>query len=286
MSRVSYINGQYVTHRHAVVHIEDRGFQFADGVYEVFPVFAGRIINREFHLERLRHSLQELRIDWPVAPGVLPVLLTEILRRNRITKGGTIYLQITRGAAPRNHAFPPDAIPSLILTARSIDMAARDARAASGVRIITVDDNRWSRRDIKSVSLLPNMLAKQKAAELDAFEALFIGADGIVTECASSNFWIIGDDGTLLTHPLGHDILPGVTRRVVLQLALARGMKVAERPFDLQQAMAAREAFLTSATTFVMPVVAIDGRPVADGKPGPVSLSLRQAYIEKLKENY
>lgn len=284
MSRISYVNGKYLPHRQAAVHIEDRGFQFSDGVYEVFPVFAGRILNLDFHLQRLRNSLLELRIDWPVKVEILPILLAEMLRRNRITHGGMIYLQVTRGVAPRNHAFPENIHPTLVITARPVDMAARDLKAAQGVSVVTVPDNRWLRRDIKSVSLLANMLAKQKAAEKDAFEALFITPDGVITECASSTFWIVDAQGALLTHPLGHAILPGVTRRVVLEITRELGMAVHEQPFDMQQALAAREAFLTSATTFVMPVVQIDDHLIADGRPGRISLFLRQKYIEKLQE--
>lgn len=285
MSRISYVNGRYVPHRHAVVHIEDRGYQFSDGVYEVFPVFQGRIINRDLHLERLRQSLRSLRIAWPVAPEVMQLLLSQVLRRNRIVDGGMIYLQITRGVAPRNHAFPAaDIPPSLVISARPIDMAARDIKAATGVRVITAPDTRWARCDIKSVSLLANMLAKQKAAESDAFEALFVTRDGVVTECASSTFWIVNAEDQLLTHPLGPEILPGVTRRVVLAIARKMGVPVYERTFTLQEALAVREAFLTSATTFVMPIRQIDDFLIGSGKAGPISLRLRQAYIENLKE--
>lgn len=285
MSRIAYINGRYLPLRHAHVHVEDRGFQFADGVYEVFPVYAGRIVNRDWHLQRLTQSLQALRIGWPVPPNVLMAILTQILRRNLITHGGMVYLQITRGVSPRNHAFPAAQIrPTLVVIARQVDMAAREAQAAIGVRLISVPDTRWARRDIKSVALLPNMLAKQQAVEAGASEALFVNEGGFVTECASSTFWIIDADGCLLTHPLGHDILPGVTRRAVLALAQEMGFKVVERAFSLAEAGAAREAFLTSATNFVMPVTQIDARIIADGVPGPVSAALRRAYIAKFKE--
>ncbi len=285
MSRVAYVNGRYVPLRNAFVHVEDRGFQFADGVYEVFPVYSGRIVNRDWHMQRLAQSLQGLQIEWPISTRVLPAILLEILRRNRVTDCGMIYLQITRGSSPRNHAFPGANVhPTLVLIARTVDMAARQRQAETGIRVISVPDTRWARRDIKSVALLPNMLAKQQALDAGASEALFVNDRGIVTECASSTFWIISADGRLLTHPLGHDILPGVTRRAVLALAQEMGLKVAEQEFGIQEACAAREAFLTSATNFVMPVTQIDARIIADGAPGPVSIALRQAYIAKIEK--
>lgn len=287
MSRIVYVNGRYVPLRDAFVHVEDRGFQFADGVYEVFPVYAGRIVNEDWHMQRLAQSLNGLQIEWPKSPRIISAILPEILRRNRITDGGMIYLQITRGVAPRNHMFPnPKITPTFVLLARSVNMAARHAQAEIGVQIISVPETRWARRDIKSVALLPNMLAKQQASEAGASEALFVNDMGIVTECASSTFWIINADGKLLTHPLGHGILPGVTRRAVLDLARDMGLDVAEQEFSLPQAMAAREAFLTSATNFVMPVVKIDSQIIGNGRPGKQAIALRQAYIAKLKIFY
>ena len=284
MSRIAYVNGRYVPLDKARVHVEDRGFQFADGVYEVFPIYAGRIVNRAWHMQRLVQSLQALRIEWPVVPEVLVAILAQILRRNRIMAGGMIYLQITRGAAPRNHMFPDRMIrPTLVVLARPIDMAARAEQAAKGLRIISVPDTRWARRDIKSIALLANMLAKQQAYEAGAAEALFVNDQGIVTECATSTFWILRADGVLQTHPLGHDILPGVTRVVVLGLAGEIGLKVQEQAFSLSEAMGAREAFLTSATNFVMPVTQIDASIIGNGAPGPVSIALRRAYIARLE---
>lgn len=284
MSRIAYVNGRYVPLDKARVHVEDRGFQFADGVYEVFPIYAGRIVNRAWHMQRLVQSLQALRIEWPVVPEVLVAILAQILRRNRIMAGGMIYLQITRGAAPRNHMFPDRMVrPTLVVLARPIDMAARAEQAAKGLRIISVPDTRWARRDIKSIALLANMLAKQQAYEAGAAEALFVNDQGIVTECATSTFWILRADGVLQTHPLGHDILPGVTRGVVLGLAGEIGLKVQEQAFSLSEAMGAREAFLTSATNFVMPVTQIDASIIGNGAPGPVSIALRRAYIARLE---
>jgi D-alanine transaminase len=283
MSRIAYVNGSYVPLAYARVHVEDRGFQFSDGVYEVFPVYGGRVANMPWHLERLGNSLTGLQLAWPVSPAVIPALLRQMLIRNRITGGGMIYVQITRGVSPRNHVFPSrDLKPTFVITARPLDMTIRDIQAAKGVRVISVTDNRWARRDIKSVSLLPNLLAKQKAMEAGAFEALFVDGQSMVTECAASTFWIVTEEGELWTHPLGPEILPGVTRRAVLTLAREMGLRVEERVFSLEQAIAAREAFLTSATNFVMPIVDIDGHFIADGVPGPVSMRLRRAYIDKL----
>ncbi len=288
MSRIAYVNGSYLPHSLARVHVEDRGFQFSDGVYEVIPVYEGRLINLEWHMQRLKHSLHEMRIGWPVTPKVLHAILEQLLQRNRIDDGGMIYLQITRGVAPRNHAFPlMKRKPTLVLTARRMDMAARAAVAATGVQVISLIDTRWARRDIKTVSLLPNILAKQKAAEAGAAEALFVsedGPDGYVTEGASSSFWIVDKAGVLLTHPLGHEILPGVTRRAVLALAQEMGVKTLERRFTLAEAKAAAEAFLTSAMNFVMPVTKIDAQIIANGSPGAISLALRRAYIAKLQQ--
>jgi D-alanine transaminase len=284
MSHIAYVNGRYVPLARAHVHIEDRGFQFADGVYEVFPVYAGRIVNLDWHMQRLSLSLSALRIGRPLSPAVLTAILPEMLRRNGIRDGGMIYLQITRGVSPRNHAFPGNAVkPSLVITARAVNMAARQSQAETGVRVISVSENRWARRDIKSVSLLPNMLAKQQAAELGASEALFVNERGIVTEGASSTFWIVTQEGVLVTHPLGHDILPGVTRRAVLAMAPGLGLTAEEREFSLAEAIRAREAFLTSATNFVMPVTQIDAEIIGNGKPGGVSLALRKAYIERIE---
>lgn len=284
MSRIAYVNGRYVPHRQAHVHIEDRGFQFSDGVYEVFPVFEGRMANSAWHLERLNRSLAELRISWPLSANILPYILQQIVVRNRV-QFGLVYLQITRGVAPRNHTFPHTPVaPSLVITARSLDISSRNALAQDGVGVRTMPDTRWERRDIKSVSLLANLLAKQSAAEAGAYEAVLLDDDGFITEGSSSTFWIIDADGTVVTRPLSSDILPGVTRRVILELAPALGMKVEERKFDLSEALSAREAFITSATSFVMPVTLIDDQIIANGAPGMATTALRAAYITKLRE--
>lgn len=278
MSRIAYVNGRYLPHRDAAVSVEDRGFQFADGVYEVCEVLGGRLVDARRHLDRLDRSLSELRIAPPMGRAALEIVLRETVRRN-LVRDGMVYLQVTRGAARRDHPFPPAGTPSsLVVTARASDRAAQDAVAAAGAKVITVPENRWPRVDIKSVSLLPNVLAKQAAKEAGAREAWFVDGEGRVTEGASSNAWIVTADGRLLTRPAVGGILGGITRAVVLAAAASAGLAVEERAFTVAEAYAAREAFITAATTLVMPVVRIDDAVVGDGRPGPVAVRLRQAF--------
>jgi D-alanine transaminase len=283
MGRIAYVNGRYRPHGEAVVHIEDRGFQFADGVYEYFSVFAGKLADAEGHLERLWRSLSEIRIRPPMSEAALMVVLHETVRRNRI-RDGSVYLQITRGAASRDHAFPhPSTVPSVVVTARSVDFAAANAKAARGVAVITQPDQRWGRCDIKTVGLLPNALAKQAAREAGAEEAWLVDELGFVTEGASTNAWIIDADGSLRTRDTNANILRGITRKTLIDLAAEAGIAVSQRPFTVDEAKAAREAFITAASTLVMPVVAIDGHKVADGKPGPVGMRLRALYEQNAR---
>lgn len=278
MSRIAYVNGRYVPHRDASIHVEDRGFQFADGVYEVCEVRAGRLIDERRHLDRLDRSLSELRITPPMTRAALSVVLRETVRRNRV-RDGIVYLQVTRGIARRDHGFPDKPIPaSLIVTSRSADPVKRDKAADAGVSIITVPDNRWDRVDIKTVGLLPNVLAKQAAKEAGAKEAWFVDASGHVTEGSSTNAWIVTADGTVVTRPAEHGILRGITRTVILDILAAAGLKLEERAFTLTEARAAREAFFTSASNIVVPVVKLDGALVGDGKPGPVVRRLREEF--------
>jgi D-alanine transaminase len=280
MSRVAYVNGRYVAHRDAAVHVEDRGYQFADAVYEVCEVKGGRLIDERRHMLRLERSLTELAIPAPMSEASLGVVLREVVRRNHVDDG-IVYLQVTRGVAPRNHAFPAPAVePSVVVTARRIDRALGEKRAREGVLVITIPENRWARVDIKTVSLLPNVLAKQKAREAGAFEAWFIDRDGFVTEGSSTNAWIVTGDKTLVTRPADFGILRGITRSVILDLAACHGLRVEERRFSVEEAVAAREAFLTAASTLVMPVVGVDGKPIADGKPGRVATELRARFHE------
>jgi D-alanine transaminase len=293
MSRIVYVNGRYLPHREATVHVEDRGFQFADGVYEVCEVRDGHLIDEKRHMARLDRSLGELGIVRPMSRPALGVVLREVARRNRV-RDGVVYLQITRGVAQRNFAFPPaDVAPTMVVTARSIDRAAGAERAANGVAVITLPDNRWDRVDIKTTGLLPNVLAKQKAKDAGAFEAWFVDREGFVTEGASSNAWIVTAAGVLVTRPAERGILRGVARSVVLDLAAREGLRVEERQFTVSEALAAREAFLTAATAIVMPIVRIDGQVVADGRPGPLAAKLRgvfhsqaeRASIRRLPQN-
>jgi D-alanine transaminase len=280
MPRIAYVNGRYVPHRQACVHVEDRGYQFADGVYEVCEVTRGLIIDQTRHLDRLDRSLRELRIAWPLSRSALTVIMREVIRRNHV-RNGLVYLQVTRGVAPRDHVFPgPGTRPALVVTARKTDPEALARRAEAGIKVITVPENRWERVDIKSVGLLPNALAKQKAKEAGAQEAWFVDPDGTVKEGASTNAWIVTADGTLVTRQAEFGILRGITRTTVIDVAARLGVRVEERCFTVDEAKAAREAFITSATTVVMPVVSIDGHTVANGHPGSVALALRAAFFD------
>jgi D-alanine transaminase len=278
MSRIAYINGRYLPRSAAKVSVEDRGFQFADGVYEVCEVRGGRLIDERRHMARLDRSLNELRIARPMSPAALAIVLRETVRLNRV-RDGIVYLQITRGEARRDFAFPPaGTTPSMVAMARSTDVVGLEQLAADGIAVVTVPDLRWSRVDIKSVALLPNVLTKQAARDRDAREAWLVDAHGRVTEGASSNAWIVSRDGKLITHPLGRDILAGITRAVVIDVLKAQGLAFEERAFSVEEAYAAREAFVTSASQTVLPVVSIDGRPVGNGAPGLVAAALRRDY--------
>ena len=278
MSRIAYVNGRYLPWRQATVHVEDRGYQFADGVYEVCEVTDGRMVDERRHMARLARSLGELRIPMPMTPAALSMVMRETLARNKV-RYGIVYLQVCRGVARRDHAFPPPGTaPSVVVTARNLDAVNTDAVAASGIAVVTVPDNRWPRVDIKSVALLPNVLAKQAAREQGAREAWFVDRDGRVTEGSSSNAWIVTDGGQVVTRVADNAILRGITREVLIDAIAAQGLTFEERAFTVAEALAAREAFLTSASQTVMPVVRIDGRPVGDGKPGAVATGLRQAY--------
>lgn len=281
MGRIAYVNGRYVPHAEAAVHIEDRGYQFADGVYEVLAVYRGKLIDEPGHIDRLDRSLRELRIDWPVTPRVLGVLMREVVRRNRLTDG-IIYLQVTRGVAPRNHPFPEDAEPALVMTVKAKDLDA--LKGGIPTKVITVPDQRWARPDIKSVALLPNCLAQQQAKEAGCYEAWQIDRQGLITEGTMSNAWIVTAEGELMTRNADENtILNGITRLAVIDVARQAKVALVERPFTVAQALAAREAFVTSTTSFVKPVVEIDGRKVADGKPGPLTRQLGALIAERLE---
>jgi D-alanine transaminase len=283
MSRFAYVNGRFVRHGEAAVHIEDRGYQLADGVYEVWAVFDGKLADAAGHFARLWRSLDELRIVHPMSEKALTVVLREAIRRNRVREG-MVYLQVTRGVAPRDHAFPNPAVPpAVVVTAKSVDRAAAEARAAKGQSVVTTPETRWGRCDIKSIGLLPNALAKQAARERGAVEAWFVDELGLVTEGSSSNAWIVDAEGRLRTRDTQANILRGVTRASLLEVIAGEGLTIAEQPFTVEEAKAAREAFVTGAGTLVLPIVSIDGAPIGDGKPGPLASRLRRLYIERAK---
>jgi len=278
MSRIAYVNGRYLPQSSAKVSIEDRGYQFADGVYEVCEVRGGRLIDERRHIARLDRSLAELRMKRPMSFAALGVVMRETIRRNRV-RDGIVYVQVTRGTTRRDFPFPAaDTRPSLIVTSRNNDIERLEQLAAEGIAVITVPDIRWQRVDIKSVALLPNVLAKQAARDQGAREAWLIDPQGHVTEGASSNAWIVSRDGKLVTHPLGSDILAGVTRSVVIDVIKQQGLAFEERAFTIEEAYAAREAFITSASQIVLPVVSINGRPIGNGAPGLIAAGLRRDY--------
>jgi D-alanine transaminase len=277
--RIAYVNGRYVRHANAAVHIEDRGYQFADGVYEVCEVAHGFIMDMTRHLDRLDRSLGELEIAWPMARKALQTIMREVVNRNHVVNG-MVYLQVTRGVAGRDHVFPAAVRSALVVTAKRSDPAAASKRAETGIKVITVPENRWDRVDIKTVGLLPNVLAKQKAKVAGAYEAWFVDPDGTVKEGASTNAWIVTRDGKLVTRPAESGILRGITRTTLFDLAAQMGLTIEERGFTVAEAKAAREAFITAATTVVMPVVAIDGDTVANGHPGSIALSLRSSFFD------
>ena len=277
--RFAYVNGRFLPHGEASIHVEDRGFQFADAVYEVWSVREGKLMDADGHFDRLERSLGELRIPTPRSRAALEHIIGELLRRNRI-RNGLVYLQISRGQARRDHAFPKQAVqPTIVLTCKRLDHAAAEARAERGIAVVTLPDQRWARCDIKTVNLLPNVLAKQAAHEAGAVEAWQVDRDGRITEGSSTNAWIVTKAGKLVTRQADHGILHGITRARIFKCAQDVGLEIEERGFTPQEAYEAREAFLTSATSFVTPVVSIDNHSIANGEPGLLTLSLREAYL-------
>jgi D-alanine transaminase len=283
VSRIAYVNGRYVPHRQACVHVEDRGYQFADAVYEVIAVSRGRLIDEEPHLDRLARSLAELRLRWPMSREALRLVLRQMIRRNRLNGLGSIYLQVTRGVAPRNHLFPFDARPVLVMTAKALPPFEPEA-ARRGVRVITLADMRWRRPDIKSVCLLPNILAKQQAFEAGAYEAWLVDDQGMVTEGTASNAWIVTASGELVTRSADRSILSGITRGVVLRFAQEHRLRLVERAFSVEEAKRAVEAFLTSTTSWIKPVVEIDQVVIGAGVVGPLTDRLRSLYFKHIEQ--
>jgi len=279
VTRISYLNGEFIDHDKAFVHIEDRGFQFADAVYEGIAFFNGKILDLGPHMVRLKRSLSELSIQFDVEGSNLEAAMEKLIARNDLSEG-FIYLQISRGRAPRNYAFPnPPVKPTVVLTVSPLDMKAIQERQKNGVKIILVEENRWSRPDIKSTSLLGNILAKEAAWQADAYEAVYVDRDGFVTEGTSSNIWMITRDDILLTRKTDGAILAGVTRGSMMKAVSG----VEQRRFTREELLAAKAAFLTGTTTFVMPVVQIDGEKIGDEKPGPLLEKLVKIYADYIK---
>jgi D-alanine transaminase len=278
--RFAYVDGRFVRHRDGAVHIEDRGLQFGDAIYEVCAVKNGVLFDMDGHLARMARSLAALSIPAPLSNPSLLMVINELMVRNKL-RNGLVYLQISRGVAKRDHPFPKSCKPSIILTARGLDMKLGDAKAASGIAVQSQGDIRWGRVDIKTINLLPNVLAKQAALEAGFGDAWLVDANGYVTEGTAQNAWIVDQAGILRTRPNGHDILGGITRETIIAVARNLGYPLQEQAFTLEEAKSAQEAFITSATSFVTPVTRIDEMIVGDGLPGIIATKLRKTYLDE-----
>lgn len=277
MSRIAYVNGSYTPHAYASTHIEDRGYQFSDGVYEVVCLMQGRLLDAEPHYDRLDYSLKELQIPQPCPRQSLRVIVDEVLRRNRL-HDGMVYIQVSRGIAPRNHPFPAETKPVLVVTARHFDHQKFQTTRSTGVKVISLNNMRWSRPDIKSVSLLPNVLGKQKAMEAGAFEAILINPQGHVTETNATNVWMVNTEGQLQTHPAGSEILNGITRLRLIKIAQEQGLPVLEKPFSLKEMLQGQEAFLSASVTGIVPIIQVDDHVIASKKVGEITRQLQDHY--------
>ena len=285
MARIAYVTGRFVRHADASVHIEDRGFQFADAIYEVWALIDGRLADMDGHLARLQRSLSELEIIMPMTPEALLLVLRETVRQNRV-RNGLVYLQISRGQARRDHVIPdPPPPPTVVITVKAVDLVALNAKAAKGGGVITTPDIRWGRCDIKTVGLLPNVMAKTAAKRAGCAVVWFVDEDGLVTEGGSTNAWIVDASGVLRTRSIEANILRGVTRANLLDLARELQVPVDERAFTVAEVKSAREAFFTAASAFVTPITSIDGAAVGGGQPGPVAMRLRDLYMKQAREN-
>lgn len=279
MSRIAYVNGRYLPHKNASVHIEDRGYQFGDGVYEVVLVLNKNLIDFECHYTRLKRSLSEISLDLPISETVIKQIFKRLVRSNRITNG-LIYLQVTRGVADRAHQFPTNVPPALVVTAKPTLIT----NTVAGKKAITTADQRWDRRDIKTIQLLPNCIAKQEAIKHDAYEAIMVMQDGTITEGASSNLWMVDKDNQLVTRQASNAILNGITKLSLTNIASIRQYKIVERSFTVEEAREAKELFVTSATAIVTPIIQLNDDLIADGNVGPVALALRSAYLENTRQ--
>jgi D-alanine transaminase len=283
LARIAYVNGRYIALAQAAVSIEDRGFQFADGVYEVIAVMNDVQLDASDHLLRLARSLAALEMDWPCTPRALPLLISQVLRRNRVSEG-LVYLQVTRGVAARDHPFPPPGTPAtLVVTAKPYDFSKRASVARQGASVVTVPDIRWGRCDIKTIALLPNVLAKEQAKQAGAMEAVFVDTHGMITEGGSTNMWMVDKSGALITRPLGPEILPGIARNTLLRVAKNAGLKIIERTFSKRQLLESREAFFTSTTAPCMPIVRVDGENIGTGVVGATSHKLLDLVWAEIK---
>ncbi|MAN64314.1 MAG: D-amino acid aminotransferase [Parvibaculum sp.] len=281
MTRIAYVNGRYMPHARAAIHVEDRGFQFADSVYEVCTVEDGHLVDEQWHFDRLQRSLNQLEIEVPVASDVLGIIYREVLRRNRLCTA-IVYCQVTRGVARRDHAFPAERAPAtVVVTAKPIDEKALAERRSEGVAVVTRPDERWQRCDIKSTGLLANVLAKQSARNAGAHEAWLVDADDNITEGTSTNAWIVTEGGILVTRHLDNHILGGVTRRALLECAESLGISIEERAFSRTEALNAAEAFSSASTVGALPVISIDKNQVSNGRPGPMTQKLNGFYRER-----
>ena len=282
MERIVYVNGEYLEEKDAKISVFDRGFMFADGVYEVAAILCGQLIENTQHLRRLRRSLQELGMAAPADDSTIESIQKELIRRNQVDEG-IVYIQVTRGAADRDFAYSKELQPSLILFTQAKQIV-NFAAAETGISVITTNDIRWARRDIKTVSLLAASMAKMMAVDSGADDAWLVDPKGNITEGSSSNAYIVTPEGVIVTRHLGNEILHGITRQAVLRLAEESGLQIEERPFSVTEAHQAQEAFITSAACFVLPVIQIDGNVLGDGKPGPVAIKLRRLYLSMAHE--
>jgi D-alanine transaminase len=278
MGKIAYVNGTYLNQNLAVISIEDRGFQFADAVYEVWSVFDGELADREGHLDRLTRSLGELSMAMPMSRAALLTVIYEVIRRNQI-KEGLVYLQISRGQAPRDHVYKPDMKSSLVITAKSINRPVTESRALKGITAFTYPELRWGRCDIKTTGLLANCMGKTMSHQKGGGEVLFLDDKNQITEAGSSNAYMIDHNHQLITRPVTDNILAGITRSRVLALAPSLGLTLIERPFSYDEALKAKEVFITASTALIMPITAIDEQPIGNGESGLFTLGLRKLYL-------
>ncbi len=277
--RIAYVNGAYVPHTQAAVHIDDRGYQFADGVYEVICLVRGQFVDFKEHLDRLDLSLSGLRMPSPFDRHLLTHICHEVIRLNRI-KDGIVYIQITRGVAPRYHGFPDHAEPSIVVTVKYSNQRQAAAKCVQGLAAITLPDSRWARPDIKSISLLPNILSKQHALEAGAYDAILYNSDGFVTESSTTNVWVVDAKGQLRTPPLSGKILAGITRQRLITLLTAEGVVIDESPLSLSELRQAQEIMLSASVLGVIPIVRLDGHPVGDGQTGEMAKLMGRLYLD------